>query len=90
MLIPERLLQWVKLGPFRHTLDRRYLAPVSLDREDGTGLHAVAIDLDRTRAAIARIAPDVCAGQSGLFPYVVDEQKPGLYLVLVPPSVDAD
>ena len=66
------------------------LAPVGLDGEHRARLGALAVDVDGARAAVARVAPDVGAGQPERVAEEVDEQEPRLDVGLVRLAVDGD
>src|SRR6478672_6385194 len=90
VLVPERLLQRVERGAVGHPLDGLDLVPVGLDREDGAGLRALAVEVDGARAAVAGVAPDVGAGQPEVVAQEVDEQEPRFDVGLVGLAVDGD
>src|SRR5919108_2994124 len=83
VLIPERLLQRVKLRSLGQTFDRRDLGAVGLDGEQCARLDAVPVQLNRTGTAVARIAADVRSGQSCLLADVVDQQRSWFDLVFI-------
>src|SRR5206468_6136164 len=86
----ERLLQRVQLAVARQAFDRRQLAAVGLDRQDGAGLHRAAVEVDRARPADGCVAADLRPGEPEVVAEVVDEQRPGLDLRLVPDAVDGE
>jgi len=90
MLIPEGLLQRMQRRALRQPFDGRDLRAIGLDREHGARLHGVPVELDGTRTAVAGIAPDVGSSQPGLFPDVIDQQRPRLDLVFVAGAIDRD
>src|SRR6476659_2389949 len=87
----ERILERVQ-GPVRpgQRLDRRDLAAVRLDGEERAGLHRLAVEVHRARAAGRRVAPDVGSGESQLLPEEVDEERARLDIGLAPRPVDGD
>ena len=48
---------------------------VGLHREEGTGLHRLAVQEDGACTALARVAADVGAGQPEMVPQEVDEKE---------------
>src|SRR4029078_20650 len=73
VLIPERLLERVERRLAGHPLDGLELATIRLAREHRAGLRALAIDVDGAGAAVARVAPDVGAGQPEVVAQEMDE-----------------
>src|SRR5438552_12852930 len=63
VLLPEPLLDRVQLAVLRETLDGQDGRTVGLDREHRARLHRLAAEEDRARAALARVATDVCPGE---------------------------
>ena len=89
VLLPESLLEWVKASVRSlETLDRRHARPVGLDREHRAALDRLAIDGHRARAALARVAADMCAGQLEVLAQELDEHSSGLDIPLSRLSVD--
>ena len=88
MLLPEAFLQRVQLAVLGQTLDRGDLGAVGLDGEDRAGLDAAAVDQHRARAALARVAADVRAGQQQLLAQEVDEEQARLDVALAHLAVD--
>src|ERR1700716_2229757 len=80
MLVPERLLEGMQRRTLGEALDGRDLRPVSLDSKDGAGLHAVAVELDGARPAVAGVATHVRPGQSCLLAYVLHQERSRLDL----------
>ena len=78
------------VGAVGHALDGLDLAAVGLDGEHRAGLGALAVDVDGARAAVARVAADVRAGQPEVVAQEVDEQEAGLDVGLVGLAVDRD
>ena len=66
------------------------VAAVGLDGEHRARLGALAVDVDRAGAAVARVAADVGAGQPEVVAQEVDEQEAGLDIGLVGLAVDGD
>src|SRR4030081_849638 len=62
VLVPEGLLQGMKRRSLGEALDRGDLRPIGLNREDGAGLHAVAVEFDGARPAIAGVTANMRAG----------------------------
>ena len=75
VLLPEALLQRVQFAVRGQPLDGRHLAAVGLHRKHRAGLRAAAVDEHGARAALARVAADVRAGQVQLFAQEVHEQR---------------
>ena len=73
-----------------HALDRLDLGAVGLDGEHRAGLGALAVDVDRARAAVARVAADVRAGQPEDVAQQMDEQEPRLDVGLAGLAVDGE
>ena len=90
VLVPEGLLEWMEVRAPRHPLDGLDAAPVGLDREHRARLGALAVDVDRAGAAVARVAADVRAGQPEVVAQQVDEQEARLDVRLVDLAVDGD
>ncbi len=88
MLIPEGLLDRVQLAVLGQALDRRQAAALGLDGEHGAALDRLAVDQDRARAALARIASDMSACEPQVVSEIVHEQQARLDLMLVPAAVD--
>ena len=72
----------------RDPLDRRDLAAVGLDGQDGAALHGLAVEVHGAGAAVAGVAPDDGADLAELLPQVVDEQRPRFDVVDVGRAVD--
>ena len=90
VLVPERLLERMEGRAVGHPLDGLDLGAVGLDREHRAGLRALAVDVDRARAAVARVAADVGAGQPEDVAQEVDEQEARLDVGLAGLAVDGD
>src|SRR5262245_46383692 len=90
VLVPESLLERMERGPVGHPLDRPDLGAVRLDREHRARLGAPAIDVDGARAAVARVAADVRAGQPERVAEQVDEEEAGLDVGLALLPVDGE
>src|SRR3981081_459717 len=76
----------MQLSILGHTLDRLEAASLGLDGEHRAALDCHAVDQDGARAALARVAADVCAREADHIAQVMHEQEPwfDLMLVLVP------
>jgi len=85
----ERLLQRVPL-PVGHALDRGDRRAVGLHREDGAAFHRFAVQVDRARAAVGRVASDGGTDQAEPVPQVVHQQQAGLHVVDIGDPVDRD
>src|SRR5207248_7983587 len=90
MLVPEGLLQGMERRSLGEALDGRDLGPVRLHREHRAGLHAVAVELDGARPAIAGVATHVRPGEPREIADVVHQQQSRLDLVLVLGAIDGD
>src|SRR3954469_8156888 len=88
VLIPEGLLERVEVGAVRHTFDGLDLMPVRLDGEHRAGLGTDAVEMDRARAAVARVAADVRPGQPEDIAQEVDKEEARLDVGLAGLSVD--
>src|SRR5215204_4561797 len=88
--LTERLLERMQLAVAGETLNRLDRRPVGLDRKHHAALDGVAVVEDGTRAAVARVAADVCPGQIEVVADEVDEQPPRRDLALVQVAVDVD
>src|SRR5207253_10930071 len=64
------------------------LRALGLDREDGAGLHRLAIEQHRASAAVGGVAADVRAGQAQVLAEQVDEKQSRLDLHAVRSAVD--
>src|SRR5712691_989908 len=80
VLLLEALLQRVQLAGGGQALDGTDLVPVDLDGQHGAGLHRPAVDQDRARAAVRRVAAHVRAGQGEPAADQVRQQQPRLHL----------
>ena len=67
MVLLKRLLQWMQRVALRQPFNSHQLGPIGLHREHETGTHRRAVIQDRTGAADAVFAPQMCAGQVQLF-----------------------
>src|SRR5437867_8883706 len=74
VLIPERLLHGMQLAVRGQTFDRDHGRPVGLNGQDRARLDGLAIDEDRTRAALAGVTTDVRAGQTEIVAEKVNEE----------------
>src|SRR5437773_10476223 len=88
VLVPERLLDRVELAILGQALDRLQALALCLNGKHRAALHRLAVDEDRARAALARVASDVCAGEPQVVAQVMHEQQARLDLMLVPAAVD--
>src|SRR6266404_2420598 len=88
VLLPKPHLDRVQLAVLRQSLDGHDVGAVHLDREEGAGLEGLAVHEDSARAALARIAADVCPGEAHGLADVVDQEQAGLDFVAVALAVD--
>src|SRR5437899_985339 len=77
-------------GATRHPFDRGDRQAVRLNREHRAGLGATPADEDGARAAVARVAADMGAGQPEDVTQQVDEQEPRLDVRLASFAIDRD
>src|SRR2546426_5168853 len=88
VLLPERFLDGVQLAVLLQAFHRGDLRALGLDREDGAGLHGLAIEQHRAGAAVGGVAADVRAGQAQVLAEQVDEKQSRLDLHAVRSAVD--
>src|SRR5262249_54236829 len=88
VLLPEPLLDRMQLAVLGQPFDRHDLGAVALDGEERARLHRLTVHDDGARAALARVATDVGAGEPDVLADVVDEQEAGLHLVTDRLAVD--
>ena len=74
----------------RQALDRRDRRAVGLHGEHRAGLRAAAVDEHRARAALARVAADVRAGEPQVFAQEMHEQHARLDVGFADLAVDGD
>src|SRR5262245_7021211 len=75
VFLPETFLNRMKFAVLFEPFDSTDFATVRLHGEDGAGLHGLAIDQDRARAAVRRVATNVRAGEPKLVAQKVHQQK---------------
>src|SRR5262245_1003530 len=76
VLHPKALLQDMQRAVgIGHALDRRDLGTLGLNGEHRAALYRLAVEIDRTGAAMGGVAADVRASQIEMFAEVVDEQR---------------
>ena len=91
VLLPEALLQRMQLAVLGASPSMVVtVGAVGLHGEDRARLRAAAVDEHRARAALARVAADVRAGQVELFAQEVHEQRARLDVRLAHLAVDGD
>ena len=78
VLLKEALLQRMELAVLFEAFDGHDLAAVGLHGEDRARLDGAAVHDDRAGAAVARVAPDVGAGEPQVLAEEVDQQQPRL------------
>src|SRR5690606_13870908 len=88
VLLVEGPLHGVPVPVARQALDRHDLAAVGLDGEHRAALDALAVHEDRAGAAVAGVAADRRAGLPEVIPEEMDEEQPGLHLLLVRDAVN--
>ena len=82
----------MRFVPVGEALDGGHRGAVSGHRKDRAGLGAAAVDEDRARSTVTRIAADVRAREAGHVADEIDEQQPRLDVCRDGPAVylDAD
>src|SRR5262249_19107505 len=91
VLRPERVLQRVELSSSRgEALDCRDRSAVGLRGEAGARLHRAAVEQHRARAALARVAADLRAGQADDVAEEMDEKQTRLDDAPQGPPIDGD
>src|SRR6266436_1170771 len=90
MLFPEAVLDRMELAVRGHALDGLDLRALRLHGEHGAGLHRLAVEVDGTGAALARVAAHVRAGEAGQLADEVNEEQSWLDLVGMLDAVDGD
>ena len=90
VLLDERPLDRMELAVGREPLDRRHLGARGLEREHRAALHRPPVEEHRARAALARVAADVRAGQPEAVTERVDEERPRLDVERARLAVDAE
>jgi len=90
MLFPETFLDRVQLTVLGDPLNRGHRRPICLDGEEGARLDGLAVDENRARATLRRIAANVGTGQVQDVAQVVNEEGTGLYVIAVRFTVDGD
>jgi hypothetical protein len=88
VLFPETLLNRVVLPRLGYTLDRLDRRTLGLDREHGATLRRQSIDVDNTRATLARVASNVRTRQSQLVSKIVNKQGAWFNVSFALDSVD--
>src|SRR5207245_294697 len=83
VFLPEPLLHRVQLAILFQPLDRGERATVRLHGEHRARLNRVAVEQDRTGAALAGVTADMGAGEPDRFAQEVHQQQSWLYLTLV-------
>src|SRR5512143_2670910 len=87
VLLEEPVLDRMELAVLLEALDRHDLPAVGLDGEDRARLHRDAVEQDRARPAVRRVAADVRARQAEHVPQEMDQQEAGIHLGLLCRSV---
>src|SRR5205823_11848799 len=88
VFLPEAFLQRMEAAVGCEPLDRRDRRADGLDGEDRAGLRAPAVDENRARSALTRIAPDVRACEAQLLAKEVDEEHARVDVALAKLAVD--
>src|SRR3954462_12583794 len=87
VVVGERPLQRRQLVARGEALDRADARAVGLDGEQHAALHELPVEQDAARAAVARVAADVAAGQVDVVAQKMDQQSAGLDLALMGDAV---
>jgi hypothetical protein len=87
MLLPETLLDRVKLPVGRQALNRRDFLPVHLHGEKHARLDGLTVEQNGASATNARLATDMSACQAEDIAKVMHEEQARFYLVGVTPPV---
>ena len=79
MFFDEAFLDRMELAIRLKAFDRPHLSAVRLDREDRAGFHRLAVEEDRARSAVRRVAANVRSGQAEVLSEEMDKQGARLY-----------
>ncbi len=90
VVLDERALDRVQPAVGRESLDRGDRGAGRLQREHRAALHGAAVEENRARSALARVAADVCARQPEPVSQRMDEQRPALHLERASLAVDIE
>ena len=90
VLLPESFLQGMEPTVVGQAFDRHDLGAVRLNREERARLGATPIDQHGAGAALARVAPDVRAGQIEVLAQEVDQKQSRLYVHRAHLAIDGD
>src|SRR5438093_815588 len=90
VLFPEAFLQRMQATVGREALDRGDRRAVGLDRKDGAGLRAPAVDENGAGAALTGVAPDVRPRQTQVFAEEVNKEHARVDVSLANLAVDGD
>ena len=90
VVVPERFLDGMQRPVPRQALDRENVAAVGLHGEHGAGFHAVAVQVNGARTAVAGVAADHGADLAEPVTQVVHEEQPRLHVVGVSRSIHGD
>src|SRR5579884_564549 len=90
VLLPEALLQGMKLAVLLQPLDGQQLAAIGLDCQQRAGLDVLAVQNDRAGATVRGVTADVRPGQPERLADEVDQQQPRLDLGSARLAVDGD
>ena len=76
VIVPEGLLDRMKLITVGHSFNRGDLVAIGLDGKKGARLDRVPIHKDGACAATGRIATNVCTGEAKCIPNEMDQELP--------------
>jgi hypothetical protein len=88
VLLPERPLDGMEHPPGRKTFDGRDFVTIGLSREQRATLYPDTIQQDRAGAALAGVAPNLCAGQAEMVAKQLHEERSRLHFELPLDSID--
>src|SRR4030095_9877263 len=90
MLVPERLLQRVKLAGWRKAFNGGYRSAVGLHRKTGARLHRGTVDQHRARADLTGVAADLRTCEARDLAQKMHQQKSWLDVPVQRTTVDCD
>ena len=88
VLVPEGFLDRMQRAVAAQPFDGRNRAAVGLDGETGARPDGDSVEEDRARAALARVAADLRAGDASQIADEVHQQQAGFYVALISTAVD--
>ena len=75
VMLLERGLHRVQRAVLGEAFDRGHIGAVRRQREHRAGLHALAVHMDRARAALAGVAANMGAGEPQIVADEIDQQR---------------